>query len=160
MAVCRRSTVPQKRYGETMELNNLFLTLSQQAQVEDPTLFPFSFNLHLVFVCLGVIFFVFRFLKQRKPYQMIMSAAMLCSLGIWLSESRKLFYFIGLLELIMLIAAFVTSIVCKKDENDEKPDGDGKESDEEKASDSADDEDSKESSDMAEDTYTDEEEGE
>lgn len=136
-----------------MELNNLFLTLSQQAQVEDPTLFPFSFNLHLVFVCLGVIFFVFRFLKQRKPYQMIMSAAMLCSLGIWLSESRKLFHFIGLLELIMLIAAFVTSIVCKKDENDEKPDGDGKESDEENS-------DKAEDTDDSAETDTDEEEGE
>lgn len=88
--------------------------MSQQTEVDEPTLFPFPFSFHAAFVCIGVVFFVFRFLKLRQPYQIIMAAAMFCSLGIPLSEgNKKLFYLIGALEVVLLAAALVTSIVCR-----------------------------------------------
>lgn len=100
-----------------MDLNNLIVTLSQEAEVSEPALFPFPFSFHVAFVCIGVVFFVFRFLKLKKPYQIILAAAMFCSLGIPLSEGKKgLFYLIGALEAVLLIAALITSIVCQKPE--------------------------------------------
>ena len=93
--------------------------MSQEAEVNEPTLFPFPLSFHIAFVCIGVVFFVFRFLKLRKPYQIILAAAMFCSLALPVSEGNKgLFYLVGAVEALLLIAALVTSIVCQ-DHSDE-----------------------------------------
>ncbi len=101
-------------------------TLTQQAEIENPTLFPFPFNMHLIFACLAAVFFVYRFITQRLPYQLIMAIAVPASLLIWVSESRTLFYTVGIIELVLILAALVTSFIFKPKEivDDEDEDDD------------------------------------
>lgn len=97
-----------------MNFSDLFLTMAQTTEIEQTSLFPFPFSLHMIFCCISVIFFVFRFVREKLPYQLIMAVAIPFSLIIWLSESKTLFYAVGIAETVFLITAFVTSIVCKK----------------------------------------------
>ena len=85
-------------------------TLTQQAEIENPTLFPFPFNMHLIFACLATVFFVYRFATQKLPYQLIMAIAIPASLLIWVSESRTLFYAVGIIELVLILSALVTLV--------------------------------------------------
>lgn len=94
-----------------MNFSNVFLTLLQQTSAEKPSLFPFPFSMHLTLVCLGVAFFAYRFAVQKRPNQLLMAIAMLVSMAIWLSESRVLYYAVGAIELVLLIACFVTSLI-------------------------------------------------
>lgn len=105
-----------------MNYLNIF-ALTQQAGVENPSLFPFPFKMHLIFACIGAIFFAYRFFTQKRPYQLIMAIAIPASLIIWLSESRTLFYGLGIAEAVLILAAFVTSIIFKapaESEDDEE----------------------------------------
>ena len=99
--------------------------LTQQAGIENPTLFPFPFNMHLIFACLAAIFFVYRFIVQRLPYQLIMAIAVLASLLIWVSESRTLFYAVGIIEAVLILAALVTSFIFHPKKIDEDKNDDG-----------------------------------
>ena len=108
-----------------MDLNNFLVTLSQTADAEKPSLFPFPFTQHLIFVIICVLFFAYRFTVQKKPYQFIMCLAVAASLGLWLSESRAVYYGVGALEAVMLVGAFVTSLIFRdkpKDESAKKDD--------------------------------------
>lgn len=105
-----------------MNYLNIF-ALTQQAGVENPSLFPFPFKMHLIFACIGAIFFAYRFFTQKRPYQLIMAIAIPASLIIWLSESRTLFYGLGIAEAVLILAAAVTSIIFKapaESEDDEE----------------------------------------
>jgi len=113
-----------------MSFNNLFLALSQNADAEKPSLFPFPFKMHLVFVIVSVIFFAYRYTQQKRPFQAIMGVAIVLSMALWLSESKSLFYFIGLLELLLIIAAFVTALIFKAPPVDDDADEDEDDSDE------------------------------
>ncbi|MBR5373000.1 MAG: hypothetical protein IK130_12400 [Oscillospiraceae bacterium] len=73
--------------------------------------FTLSFNQHLVFALIAGIFFLLQFIRTRRYYQLIMAGAIFASLLIYLSDSRALFYGVGVLELILLIAALIVSIV-------------------------------------------------
>ena len=101
-----------------MNLTDLYILA--QSEVEKPTLFPFPFGLHIVFTIIGVVFLVYRFMKQRYPYQIIIATAMPILLLLWTSESRTLFYGVGIVELILVLAALATSIFCKKPEDRQK----------------------------------------
>ncbi len=107
---------PLIRLEKNMNISDFLITMTQTAEVEQPGLFPFPFSLHLVFCCIALIFFIFRFIKEKLPYQLIMAVAIPFSLIIWLSESKTLFYGVGIAELIFIIAAFVTSIIFRKKE--------------------------------------------
>lgn len=97
-----------------MNISNTFLTMAQTAEVSQPALFPFPFGLYAVFCVIALVFFVFRFVKEKAPYQLIMAIAIPLSLLIGVSNGKTLFYFVGIIELLLLISAFVTSIVCRK----------------------------------------------
>ena len=84
-----------------MNFSDAFLTLLQQTTVEKPSLFPFPFPMHLTLVCLGAAFFVYRYTVQKRPNQMLMAIAMIISLAVWLSESRVLYYAVGVMELVL-----------------------------------------------------------
>lgn len=99
-----------------MNISNFIAVMAQNAEVETPTLFPFPLHIHLIFSCLALVFFLFQFKREKKPYQLIMGIAIPFSLVIWLSENRTLFYAVGIAELAMLIAAFVTAVVFKNKE--------------------------------------------
>ena len=83
-------------------------------EVEQPGLFPFPFGLHIIFTIVAVIFMIFRFVKEKKPYQLIMAIAFPISLIICTSENKTLFYTIGIIEAVLMLAAFVSSILFKK----------------------------------------------
>lgn len=100
-----------------MNISNTLLTLSQAAEIEQPSLFPFPFKIHVIFSCLAVIFFAFQFIREKKPYQLILGIAIPFSLVIWLSENRTLFYAIGIIEAVLLLSAFITTFIFKDKNN-------------------------------------------
>ncbi len=94
-----------------MNITNFIVTMSQNTQVQSTSLFPFPFHIHIIFTCLALVFFIIQYSKEKKPYQLLMAIAIPVSLAIWLSDSKILFYIVGIAELILLSAALVTSIV-------------------------------------------------
>ena len=109
-----------------MNFTNAFITLTEQADAEKPSLFPFPYSMHLIFVLISVAFFSYRFIVQKRPYQMIMAAAILASMGVWLSDNRKVYYGVGLVDVILILAALVTAIIFKNPEDSDKKDDDVK----------------------------------
>ncbi len=109
----RRKTVPYSRNGVFM-LNLEMLSLMASQEIEKPNLFPFPFNMHLIFSALALVFFIYRFTTQKKPFQLILAIAIPLSLTVWISENRTWFYILGLIELILLVIAFITSLIFKK----------------------------------------------
>lgn len=104
-----------------MNISDFLITMSQNADIEQTTLFPFPFRYHIAFACIALIFLAYRFIRDKQPYQAILAVAIPLSLVISVSENKTLFYIIGIVELILLIAAFVTSIVFKKKKNVAEP---------------------------------------
>ena len=96
-----------------MNISSMLSIMLQNTETNKPSLFPFPFHLHIIFSIIGLAFFVYRFFQQKRPYQAIMAVAIPISLLIWMSDSKPLFYTIGICELILLISAFVTSIIFK-----------------------------------------------
>ncbi len=105
-----------------MELINNMMTLSQQSDAERPSLFPFPFSMHLIFVCVSVLFFAYRFYVQKRPFQLLMAIAVFVSMGVWISDNRTLYYAIGVIELVLIIASIVLSIIIKRPDADKKSD--------------------------------------
>lgn len=96
-----------------------FLTTMELTEVDNPSLFPFPAPLHIGFVIVAVIFFVFRYFTNDKPFQLIMAIAVPLSLVLRLDLSRQGFYIVGAVELLLLIAAAVTSVVFKGKDTDQ-----------------------------------------
>lgn len=116
--------------------------MSQTADADKPSLFPFPFSMHLIFVIICVVFFAYRFTTQKKPYQMILGLAVLASMCLWLSDSRAVYYGVGALEATMIVGAFVTSLIFRdKKKEDEKKDDNGSDNDNDNDSDDSDDSD-------------------
>lgn len=84
--------------------------------VQTPTLFPYPLKYHAIFSVLALVFFMWRFVREKRPYQLIMAVAIPLSLVIWVSESRTLFYAVGAIEVVLIIAALVTAIIFKPQE--------------------------------------------
>lgn len=97
-----------------MNLSNLFVTLTQITRPNQTNLFPFPFRVHLIFSLVAIFFFYAMFSKYKKPYQAIMGFAIPFSLVIWLSDSKTVFYTVGIVELILLAAALVLTILYKR----------------------------------------------
>ena len=103
----------RRRIGENMNIFNTFALLAQISDSNNPTIFPFPFSLHLGLAIISLVFFGFRFVSQKKPFQIIFAIAVPLSLLIWLSESKTLFYGLGLVELILILLAIVMSIASR-----------------------------------------------
>lgn len=99
---------------------NNILTIMELTKTENPSLFPFPAPLHIGFVIVAVIFFLFRFFTDKRPFQLIMAIAVPLSLILRLELSRQVSYTVGAIELLLLVAAAVTSVVFKK-KNTEAP---------------------------------------
>ncbi|MBQ8297327.1 MAG: hypothetical protein IJX77_06050 [Ruminococcus sp.] len=95
-----------------MNITDFITTMAEG--YDKPGLFPFPFNVHLIFACLGLVFFMIMYSREKKPYQLIMGIAIPFSLVLWLSDSKTLFYFVGAAEVLMLAAAFVSTFIWKK----------------------------------------------
>jgi len=73
--------------------------------------FTLTFTQHLVFALIAGIFFILQFIRTKRYYQLVMAGAIFSSLLIYVSDSRALFYAVGILEAILVVAALVVSIV-------------------------------------------------
>lgn len=111
-----------RRIGVNMNFPDTFTILAQISD-EVPTVFPFPFHMHLILCVISIFFFGYRFAVQKRPYQLIFAIAVPLSLSIWLSNNRTFFYILGLVELILVAAAFVLSIAVKPKEETGKADG-------------------------------------
>lgn len=107
---------------------DLLLTISN-AEIENPNLFPFPFGLHLVFCAIALIFFGWRFSEEKKPFQVIFAIAIPLSLAIWLNDSRTWFYTLGIIEVVLILAALVSCFIFR-DKADKKSSAPASESDE------------------------------
>lgn len=96
-----------------MNSTNLLAAFLQISDAENPTIFPFPFEMHLALAVISFLFFSYRFAVQKKPFQLIFAIASPLSLALWLSDSKTLFYGLGIVELALIIIAIVTSVVCK-----------------------------------------------
>lgn len=94
-----------------MNFSDMITTLSQQTEMVQPELFPFPFKSHLIFCCIGFIFLAYRFYTQRRPHQIIMAFALPISLMVWLSEKKSIYYTMGIIELVLIVAAIAATIV-------------------------------------------------
>lgn len=90
-----------------------FFTGLAMINAENPNLFPFPFKLHLIFSIIAFVFFIIRFTFDKKAYQAILAVAIPFSMTIWLSENKVWFYIVGIIELILLCVAFISTIVYK-----------------------------------------------
>lgn len=100
--------------------SDILLTLAE-TKMENPSFFPFPFPLHLIFAVIATAFLIFRFVTNKKPFQLIMAIAIPISLILWIpTASRTLYYVIGLIELILIIVAFVTSLIFRDKSTPEK----------------------------------------
>ena len=92
-------------------LNSIFTVAAQE--METPQLFPFPLPLHIGFCIIALVFFLFRFITDKKPYQLIMAIAIPLSLALELSDNRTLYYAVGIVEFILLLSAFITTFFFK-----------------------------------------------
>lgn len=96
-----------------MNFADMLTPIAKIADTESPTIFPFPAPMLVIVAILSVIFFGYRFAVQRKPFQLIFAIAPPISLLLLFSENKKIFYTVGIIELVLILTAFVTSIVCK-----------------------------------------------
>lgn len=73
--------------------------------------FPLSFTQHLVFVIIAVIFLALQFVRQKYWYQPVVMAAMAGSLLIYVRDGMVWYYSVGVLELVLMLAAAVLYIL-------------------------------------------------
>lgn len=97
--------------------SDILLTMAQTGN-DVTSLFPFPFPLHVIFAIIALAFFVFRFIMEKKPFQLIFAVAVPFSLIIWVSNSRTLFYIVGLVEFVLLLAALITYFIFRDKSND------------------------------------------
>lgn len=73
--------------------------------------FPLDFPAHIIFCIVGLAFFLYRFIKYKRVYQLLMAIAIPATLLIRAATSKAMFYAIGIAESILIIAAAVTAII-------------------------------------------------
>ena len=77
-------------------------------------IFPLPFSAHLIFSIFAFVIFMFQFIRVRRPYQLLMAAAVPATLLIYVNDSKAWFYGIGIAEAIFIIASLVSVFISKK----------------------------------------------
>lgn len=80
----------------------------------DNNIFPLPFPAHVIFVAVAVLFFAIQFIRLKYKYELIMAAAVVCTMLIYVKDSRMWFYSAGILEFGLILTALVVSIVEKR----------------------------------------------
>lgn len=76
--------------------------------------FPLEMDKHIVFCIIGILFFLFQFFRQGFKYQLMTAFAIGATLLLYVNDSTSWRYFIGVLELVLIIAIFIVMSVEKK----------------------------------------------
>ena len=82
--------------------------------MDSNNIFPLSFEIHLAFVCIAIVFFIFRFAKNKRVYQMLMTVAVFLTLLLYVNTSKLWYYCVGFAELGLMAASIVSAIIDKK----------------------------------------------
>jgi hypothetical protein len=79
--------------------------------------YPLDYKVHLIFALIAGIFFLVRFIKYRKPYQITMFAEILVSFAARFMPTKyempvkPLFYIFGAVELLLLLATIILAVL-------------------------------------------------
>ncbi len=93
-------------------LGNVFLSA---VEIEQTGLFPFPFGMHIVFCLISLVFFAWRFSKDKQPYQLIFAFAIPFSMILWFFDTDKAkFQIVGIIEGVFILAALISTFVYKK----------------------------------------------
>lgn len=78
----------------------------------ESTLFPISADKHIIFCIIATVLFLLQFIRTKRWYQLLMAIAVPCSLLIYINpENAYVYYGVGVMEGIALLAALVLNIV-------------------------------------------------
>ncbi len=77
----------------------------------DTSIFPIGMNKHIGFCVIAAVFFILQFIRNKYWYELVLAAAVLCSLLVYVSDSPAWFYGVGILEAVLLIAAIVVYFI-------------------------------------------------
>lgn len=80
-------------------------------------LFPISFNAHVIFTIVSVLFFIFQYTRQRHLYQLLSAIAIPLPLILYVDSSQVVFDVLGVVELVMVvvIGAMLFSVGKRED---------------------------------------------
>lgn len=78
------------------------------------SVFPLTFQSHIVFCIIAVAFFIFQYIRLKAPYQLMTVFAILATLALYINDSKIVFYGVGIFELVMIIAIAVSMSVTRK----------------------------------------------
>ena len=83
----------------------------------DTSYFPIRIELHIVLALLAFLVFGLQFIRYHKSHHLILAIALPCTLLPYLSESKTLFYAVGIGELAALaLSCFLSQTVDKEKE--------------------------------------------
>ena len=78
----------------------------------EKSLFPITMEKHIIFCAVAALFFVLQFIRTKRIYQLVLAIAIPASLLIYIQpENKTLFYGVGIGEAVLLVLAFILSIV-------------------------------------------------
>jgi uncharacterized oligopeptide transporter (OPT) family protein len=66
-------------------------------------LFPISFNAHMIFTIVSVVFFLMQYSRQKHLYQLLSAIAIPLPLILYANSSKTVFHLIGFVELVLII---------------------------------------------------------
>ena len=87
----------------------------------DTSIFPIGMEKHIIFCAIAAVFFILQFIRNKYWYELVLAAAVLCSLLVYVNESTVWFYGVGVLEAVLLLTAIVVYVVqYRKKKREEK----------------------------------------
>ena len=80
-------------------------------------LFPISFNAHIIFTIISVLFFLMQFARQKQKYQLLSAIAIPIPLILYINSSSIVFNIIGIVELVLVLIIGSMLFVNKKEDD-------------------------------------------
>lgn len=88
------------------------------------TVFPLTFQSHMIFCIIAVAFFIFQYARLKYSYQLMTVFAILATLLLYINDSQMVFYGVGIFELIMLITIGISISLTRRKQSKLEKDAD------------------------------------
>lgn len=66
-------------------------------------LFPISYNAHMIFTIISVLFFIMQYSRQKHIYQLLSVIAIPLPLILYVNSSSVIYNIIGIVELVLIV---------------------------------------------------------
>lgn len=66
-------------------------------------LFPISYNAHMIFTIISVLFFIMQYSRQKHIYQLLSAIAIPLPLILYVNSSNIIYNIIGVVELVLIV---------------------------------------------------------